>query len=188
MPLFREGSGRICLDYVRTLRHRGSPAEAEELTDPAALTAWVVQFSPWDRVAATPDIHAVESARTLREAIFRVVDLARTTKGPVHPSDRDRAVINKAASQHVPIPSLDRRGELQWTAPDPIAAVLATVARDALDLVTSPTAARIRRCAGESCQAYFVDLSRPGSRRWCSMDTCGNRAKKRNLRAREASE
>jgi predicted RNA-binding Zn ribbon-like protein len=145
---------------MRTLRHRDSPAEVEELADPVALVAWVTQFGPWDRVTATSDVRAVESARTLREAIFRVVDLARTTKGQVHPSDRDRIVINKAAGREVPIPSLDKRGEVQWAAPDPIAAVLATVARDALELVTSPTAARIRRCEGESCHAYFVDLSR----------------------------
>ncbi|WP_433600216.1 ABATE domain-containing protein [Nocardia sp. CA-135953] len=79
----REGSGRICLDYVRTLRHRGSPAEAEELTDPAALTAWLCNSDPGTGSPRQPDIHAVESARTLRAAVFRVVDLARTTKGGV---------------------------------------------------------------------------------------------------------
>lgn len=43
---FRQGSGRLCLDFLRTLRHRGRPDAAEELTDPAALAAWVRQFAP----------------------------------------------------------------------------------------------------------------------------------------------
>lgn len=36
---------------------------------------------------------------------------------------------------------------------------------------------RIRRCAGAACVLYFYDTSRGGVRRWCSMETCGNRAK-----------
>lgn len=186
MRRFREGSGRICLDYVRTLRYRNSPAPVEELTDPEALAAWIVQFGPWGNLAADPDLHAVKSARTLREAIFRLVDLARAEGTPVNPSEGDRAVVNSAAGHDIPVPGLGRDGRLTWTASDPVVATLAMVARDALDLITSPIAARVRECAGENCQAFFVDLSRPGQRRWCSMDTCGNRAKKRNLRARDS--
>ncbi|MCF8468287.1 MAG: CGNR zinc finger domain-containing protein, partial [Sneathiella sp.] len=32
-------------------------------------------------------------------------------------------------------------------------------------------------CASDDCDLYFVNLSRNGRRRWCSMATCGNRAK-----------
>ncbi|MCZ0991112.1 CGNR zinc finger domain-containing protein [Streptomyces diastatochromogenes] len=56
------------------------------------------------------------------------------------------------------------------------------MARDALDLITSPALDRVRDCAGPTCGALFLDTSRPGTRRWCSMDTCGNRAKKQALR------
>jgi predicted RNA-binding Zn ribbon-like protein len=44
--------------------------------------------------------------------------------------------------------------------------------------------ARVRECAGEDCGALFLDTSRPGTRRWCSMDTCGNRAKKSTFRGK----
>jgi predicted RNA-binding Zn ribbon-like protein len=36
---------------------------------------------------------------------------------------------------------------------------------------------RIRRCANPDCVLWFLDTSRPGTRRWCSMAACGNRDK-----------
>jgi predicted RNA-binding Zn ribbon-like protein len=36
---------------------------------------------------------------------------------------------------------------------------------------------RVRACAGEDCVLWFLDVSRPGTRRWCSMAGCGNRDK-----------
>ncbi|MFK3978907.1 CGNR zinc finger domain-containing protein [Micromonospora sp. NPDC050397] len=37
--------------------------------------------------------------------------------------------------------------------------------------------ARIRRCGNPECVLHFYDTSRNGTRRWCSMDGCGGRAK-----------
>ena len=49
-------------------------------------------------------------------------------------------------------------------------------ARSYLELLdTAPD--RIRRCAHGSCILHFFDTSRNGTRRWCSMAACGNRAK-----------
>jgi predicted RNA-binding Zn ribbon-like protein len=47
----------------------------------------------------------------------------------------------------------------------------------AADLLTGARLARIRRCANDRCLYLFVDDSRNGTRRWCSMSMCGNRAK-----------
>jgi len=47
---------------------------------------------------------------------------------------------------------------------------------DYLELIaTAPD--RIRGCAHDSCVLHFFDTSRNGTRRWCSMAACGNRAK-----------
>jgi predicted RNA-binding Zn ribbon-like protein len=43
---------------------------------------------------------------------------------------------------------------------------------------------RIRICSAPDCQWVFVDHSRPGTGRWCSMKACGNRAKNRAFRER----
>jgi predicted RNA-binding Zn ribbon-like protein len=53
------------------------------------------------------------------------------------------------------------------------------VVRDAADLLTSKELNRVGRCADERCGWLFVDTSRNRSRRWCSMESCGNRAKAR---------
>jgi predicted RNA-binding Zn ribbon-like protein len=71
----------------------------------------------------------------------------------------------------------------------PVEAALATIARDAIELVTGPLAGRVRECGRPDCALLFVDTSRPGRRRWCSMGTCGNRTKtaayRRRRRTRE---
>ncbi|MEV7617297.1 CGNR zinc finger domain-containing protein [Streptomyces sp. NPDC089799] len=51
-----------------------------------------------------------------------------------------------------------------------------TAARDYLDLLAAGPD-RIRKCASCTCLLHFFDTSRNGTRRWCSMAICGNRAK-----------
>ncbi|TVX88099.1 CGNR zinc finger domain-containing protein [Paenibacillus agilis] len=43
---------------------------------------------------------------------------------------------------------------------------------------------RIRVCSAPDCQWVFVDHSRPGTGRWCTMKACGNRAKNKAYRDR----
>jgi predicted RNA-binding Zn ribbon-like protein len=54
--------------------------------------------------------------------------------------------------------------------------LLVSAVLDALDLVRE-TPGRVRECADPACPVVYLDLSRNRSRRWCSMDTCGARAK-----------
>lgn len=170
---FRAGAGRLCLDFIRTLRYRGTRSELEELPDAAAWGAWIDQLGPF----STP-VHpaSADDARAVREAVHELL----TTS--VRPSTRRR--LNQFAALPVPAPSLTPSGELRWQASDPASAMLSLLARDALDLVTSPEFARVRRCAGPECGALFLDTSRPGTRRWCSMEICGNQAKKSTYRAK----
>lgn len=39
---------------------------------------------------------------------------------------------------------------------------------------------RLRACANTDCNLFLIDHSRPGTAKWCSMATCGNRMKARN--------
>ncbi len=43
------------------------------------------------------------------------------------------------------------------------------------DLLAETESSRIRKC--ESCVVHFFDTSKKGSRRWCSMNICGNKLK-----------
>jgi predicted RNA-binding Zn ribbon-like protein len=183
-PRFRQGAGRLCLDFVRTLRNRGTAGAVEELVDGPALAAWTAQIGPvLPGPEQTPTSRQVSEARALREAIYELIATARTT-GPGSCGRAARELVNRAASAAVPQPSLDATGELRWEAEQPVAAVLALAARDALDLVTSTALGRVRDCASPDCGATFLDSSRPGTRRWCSMGTCGNQAKKATYRTK----
>lgn len=44
---------------------------------------------------------------------------------------------------------------------------------------------RIRKCEHQECSLYFVDKSKSGKRRWCSMELCGNRKKAAEFYARK---
>ena len=55
--------------------------------------------------------------------------------------------------------------------------MLTPIVWSAADLITGPRAQRVRQCADpEGCGWLFLDESRAGTRRWCSMGNCGNRA------------
>jgi predicted RNA-binding Zn ribbon-like protein len=52
------------------------------------------------------------------------------------------------------------------------------IAREAANLLTSKDIKRMGECADDrGCGYLFFDTSRNHSRRWCSMESCGNRAK-----------
>jgi predicted RNA-binding Zn ribbon-like protein len=184
---FRQGAGRLCLDFVRTLRYRGTPEVTEELTDPEALAAWVAQCGPFGGTGRVPlpARAAVDEARALREAVHALVMASLRDGGPAAVGTSARNRLNRAATAAVPTPRLTPSGELRWLADDPVPATLSLVARDALELAASPALlARVHACASPACGALFLDQSRPGTRRWCSMDICGNQAKKAGMRAR----
>jgi len=81
-----------------------------------------------------------------------------------------------------------RTGGAGWVGTASGSELLATIARDAVDLLTGPMVHRIRMCSGQRCYLIYVDTSRPGRRRLCSMEHCGNRHKVRALRARRSKE
>ncbi|MEV6692243.1 CGNR zinc finger domain-containing protein [Micromonospora sp. NPDC051196] len=80
----------------------------------------------------------------------------------------------------------DQDGLAHWSLPDDVGLGLPLLAcaRAAADLLTSPARAEVRACPADDCGWIFLD--RRGRRRWCSMATCGNRAKVRAYAARRA--
>src|SRR3954452_5871764 len=121
--LFRQGAGRLCLDFTRTLHGRGTADAVEQLPDGPSLAAWIGQCGP---VAPAPGsvvpAAIVRDAQQLREAVHALVAAARTPAGPAVAGDAPRERVNQAASRSVPTPVLGERGELLWYANDPITA------------------------------------------------------------------
>jgi len=67
---------------------------------------------------------------------------------------------------------------------DPLDDALAGVAEPLVALVAAGDTNRLRICANDGCRWVFHDTSPTGRRRWCSMASCGNRAKAARHRAR----
>ncbi len=179
--VFHFDPGALSLELLTT----GGPgpfARFETLHTPADVAAWAAasRLRPAPELAVTAaDVPAV---RRLRDALFRLTR-ARAHGTPLPPADL--ATLNTAAAAPPLAPRLTPDAAPAWTGtPAAAAQLLSTVARDAVDLFTGPYGGRIRECAGERCYLLFADTSRPGRRRWCSMERCGNRHKVRALRAR----
>jgi predicted RNA-binding Zn ribbon-like protein len=177
---FRFDPGALCLELLVT----GGPdafARYETLHTPADLADWTrrSRLTPTPAVSVTED--ELADVRRTRDALWRTV-LAHTGGEP--PAAGDLALLNEAAARPPLIPAIGPDGARRWAGPADGHRLLSTVARDAVDLLTGPWSHRVRMCAADNCQLVYVDTSRPGRRRWCSMERCGNRHKVRTLRAR----
>lgn len=184
---YRFDPGALCLELLTT----GGPGpyrRYEVLHEPADLAAWA------DRSRLTPsplpvlEITEAEvaGARRVRDALLRIVVARTRAEGELLPEPGDVATLNEAAARPPLAFSIGPDGERRWVRPADGTQLLATVARDAVELLTGEFAHRIRVCASDNCHLVYVDTSRPGRRRWCSMEHCGNLHKVRALRARSA--
>lgn len=173
---FHWKSGRLCLDFVATVGERWRRS-FERLLSPEDLARWMVETG---MLASPPNVSARQLAagRTLREAINR---LARPG---IEPEPQDREELNRWAAGTPLAPQLTPDGKLLWVAAAPVEAMFASIARDAVDLLTGPLAGRIRECGAADCAILFVDTSRPGRRQWCSTTACGNRVRTKAYRQR----
>lgn len=170
-------SGRLCLDFVATLGSRRK-LELERLRAPDDLRRWSVESG----IGELPRIETHDLARALqlREAIYGLV-----TGDKLPPNARSIGVVNRAAALLPLIPRLDPSGHTSaWLQPAHLDQALSSIARDAIDLLSGPLSSKVKACAGADCTILFVDTSRPGTRRWCSMDVCGNQVKSASLRAK----
>ncbi len=177
---FHLNTGRLCLNAVATFGDwPGDRIERWPGTED--LGRWCLDSGLLPQMPKVSEAD-LAAARALRAAIYRLVQVARA-QGEFVPEDV--ALLNDWAARPALIPQLSARGEdLIWRADAPLEAVLASVARDAVELLTSEVLGKIRECAAEDCSVLFIDASRPGKRRWCSMSRCGNRMKKQAFRQR----
>ena len=175
-------SGRLCLEFCATVGERWRRG-FERLLSPGHLARWYAQAC----VASDPIPVTgadLDEARAVREAVYRT---AKALIGGQWPDAGDEDIINRAAAAAPPVPRMDQGTLLLATAgPDPAASALSAVARDAIALFTTADARRLRECASPECGLLFLDLSRPGQRRWCSSSACGGKARAAAYRQRRA--
>jgi predicted RNA-binding Zn ribbon-like protein len=167
----------LCLAYANTRYWRGSATPTEELNSPDDLLRWAEKNERLPRSLIERSDHAVglfDAALELRETIHRC--FAATVDGRA-PDETDLVTLNAALAEAPPRQRVRPEG---WDigAPEPSAdALLAPVLWSAADLLAGMQLRRVRRCANPQCGWLFLDNSKSGNRRWCSMSACGNRAK-----------
>jgi predicted RNA-binding Zn ribbon-like protein len=187
----RFDAGRPCLDLLATTH------PAEHLLTPAALRDWITTTplvppgTPLSHVDAT----WLPPFRELRDCTALLIEAhlrAGGTRGGTPAEDPALARLNAHARPAPPAPHALRApdGTLVRTlrTPPTCTALLAALARDAVDLLTDPAArAGLRRCEGDTCPLVYLDTSRGRRRRWCSSEMCGNRERVARHRRRAAA-
>jgi predicted RNA-binding Zn ribbon-like protein len=183
--------GRLCLDFANAADWHPADSPEEVRHTYADLVAWALHASALtqqdgERARQRAEAHpaeardALQRAHALREAIYRT--FTAVAQGSPLPR-ADLALLNAALAAALPHRCLACEGEdcvWRWEDPgDALDAMLWPVALAAAMLLTGPARARVGVCADEQCDWLFLDTSKSGRRRWCSMEGCGNRAKAR---------
>jgi predicted RNA-binding Zn ribbon-like protein len=172
----RFDAGSLSLNLVATVGRRfGRPVE--RLSDVARLEAWLAGVGLHaERPPNAAQLVRVQALREELDALFR-----RVLEGKP-PSATMIETINDAAGR-APAPRL-RGTRTGVTLERPgFDAVLGSIAADAIRILTSEDRSRLRTCEAPDCRMLYLAGPRR-SRRWCSSEHCGNRARVARHRAR----
>ncbi len=197
--------GHVVLDFINTAYiefdddapygYRFLP-DAVDLTDPAALANWGAGIGLLDET----DVQALKSAIlperlaelvTLREALRRVFRAHIHAKPvPEECLDIVNAMI-RPVLRYTRVTPVDEGFRVRMDCGGPtgdpslvVDRVLWAVSQSAINLLTNPKELdMVQECPGDDCGYLFRDTSH-GRRRWCSMKSCGNRAKVQRFRDR----
>lgn len=177
----------LSIDFANTLYWRGSDPPTETFGTMDDLLAWCreqagvpVGLAETCRAlgeeAGEPAMLA--HALALREALYRLF-LAQAEQR--EPQADDLALLGGFLAEAAPRVALARiDGGYAWRIAEgraTLAGLLSPVLWSAIDLLGGARLAKVKRCANDACLWLFIDDSKNGSRRWCSMSSCGNRAK-----------
>ena len=185
-------AGHVALDFVNTAEERGHPDAGDSLRTVDDLRLWgqrrgVLTSGASGASGADGDAGLAElaAAREARELLYELF-LCRVRGRRA--ADADRARLSRLASEAYQAASLDEEadGRLGWRwDPSRLASVRHVAMATAVELLSQSPTARLRQCPGDHCGWFFLDTTKRGNRRWCSMSECGQEAK--TLRRRQRS-
>jgi predicted RNA-binding Zn ribbon-like protein len=189
----------VGLDFLNSVA-TPSGTEIDWIADGDGLLAWLDQAElvPTEvletlRAQAMPGEmdHVAAQARSLREWFRRFVN---ERKGrPVRSEDareleplnqllaRDEQFVRLVAGGPAGLNRLELRTDRRWRTPE---SLLLPIGQALAALASQEDFTSIRACQGPTCTLVFADHTRGRARRWCSMATCGNRAKQEAHRNR----
>ncbi|WP_268625731.1 CGNR zinc finger domain-containing protein [Paenibacillus alvei] len=159
----------------RRTRYEGDPG-IEHLIEPTRLVEWLLRH----QLLAEPDDAASEEELQLARELRN--ELRKTIVNNEHDGNVEQVKLEQLTKNFQFGLVFQENGEqlvpLQVNAAKGLAQLLIIV----YELRRTKMWHRIRVCTAEDCQWVFVDRSRPGTGRWCSMKACGNRAKNKTFR------
>jgi predicted RNA-binding Zn ribbon-like protein len=176
---------RPILDFLNT-RPVLAENPTELLPDVPALERWLIAAgivnSAREKRLVKSWRNAPEAALFLKDLIAfreRLREAVLHLEGRLAPSDEFTQEVNRGLFEHRPATVLRklegrviREQLLDLKRPRDLWALFFD---GAADLLSEPEIDRIRQC--EACVLHFLDTSKKGSRRWCSMNICGNKLK-----------
>jgi predicted RNA-binding Zn ribbon-like protein len=169
----------VFMTALADTRPEASRSGEDELTSVEQLDAFLDQW-PWSG-RRDHDQREVDEVRTTRDLLPRLWKAKTDDAVPI---------INGMLADARALPYLAKHDGLDWhlhaTAPDaPLAErIRVEIAMALIDVVRSGEQQRLRICEADDCEGLFVDLSRNGSKRFCSV-RCGNRMNTIAFRARQ---
>ncbi|MFJ8847318.1 CGNR zinc finger domain-containing protein [Streptomyces cyaneofuscatus] len=171
IPEFRLGRV-LATSFTATLTERqGEPVE--RIPTPDRLVDWLAING---LVVDSCSSLQLDRARELREAIHAAATAA-AVRSPL-PAQAVQ-IINDRSVGGLAAPVLTPEGGREWKLRStPVEDALGVIAADAISIISGEREGKLSLCASPTCRAAFFDTSRGATRRWCEMNTCGNREKK----------
>ncbi len=189
-PPFSFIGGHLALDLTNTVDWHAAESRVDRLQRYSDFLAWarqaaIVSAAEARELAEAAGAHpkraraALSTVRRTREAIYQVFAATAASHAPDARSLTAMSAGVREAASHG---RLRWASQARWAWEDPhdMLRPLWAVIWTASELLTSAEVGRVRQCqSDDGCGWLFVDRSKNGARRWCSMAVCGNRAKAR---------
>jgi predicted RNA-binding Zn ribbon-like protein len=183
-------AGNPALDFVNTAEERGHPEADDALRTPADLRVWGQRYGLIARSLRLDDDAPVEleRAREARELLYAVF-YARAHQRPVRKSDLARLADLAAEAYRAAELRVADGGGVAWRwSPSQLATIRHVAVTSAVELLGNDPSPRLKQCPGDRCGWFFLDRTKRGNRRWCSMSECGQDAKDAQRRRRRRAD
>lgn len=193
--------GRVCLDFVNTVDPRMGEHHKDYIASYSALVHWsryagLLTENEAENLLFEAERHpseavsVFEQALVLREAIYRMFSVIARA---MEPQNVDLTILKDMFAQaiiHAHLVPTEDSFVWNWVNSEKdkveLDSILWPLVHSAIDLLMSPDVKKVKECPGVGdCGWLFLDTSKNGSRMWCSMESCGSRAKMRRQYARK---
>lgn len=189
-------AGRLWLDFVNTDDARQGQ-RVDLIATFSAFVDWLAAAQVIDaersvalrrRAVEQPSgaAAALVEAQRIRAVLRQLAEHGREPQGALH---RERVVdeINRVLGRSVGTRRVDSTpdgGYVRSFVPvgDAFGGLVIPIVESAVDSLVRGELGKVRRCGDRRCPRHFADDTKSGTRRWCEMKTCGNRAKAKRHR------